>query len=182
MKPEPKSNSGTFLGPFGWVLLAAVIVLPGGFAYLAYDSHQATIKAAAAEKLERDRHDAEEAAIEKDRHDAEEAVRTKALANQEIEEEAVDQLAAAEAAEEAAAAHRKAITENLRVIASAAQQYMLEHGVMYVSEEQLEEANYIKPPATVTGETYTELQIDSTTTQISVQEEDGRSTLVTFNL
>jgi hypothetical protein len=182
MKPEPKSNSGTFLGPFGWVLLAAVIVLPGGFAYLAYDSHQATIKAAAAEKLERERYDAEEAAIEKDRHDAKEAVRIKALADQEIEEEAVAQLAAAEAADEAAVAHRKAITDNLRMIASATQQYMLVHGVTHVSEQQLEEDNDIKPPATVTGETYSGIQIDSTTTQISVQEEDGSSTLVTYNL
>jgi hypothetical protein len=171
MKPEPKHNLGRFINPFGRILLMVAVLVLGIVAYMAYESHQAT---KAAEKK-----------IERDRHDAEEAARTKALADQKLQEENAAKLAAARAAYEAVAGHRRRILNNLRMISSAAQQYMLEQGVSQVSEEQLEgtaTSDYIRPIATVTGETYSNLQISSTTTQISVKDEDVDSAVITFNL
>jgi type IV pilus assembly protein PilA len=84
-----------------------------------------------------------------------------------------------------ASARQKAITNNLRQIGSAAQQYMLEQGVSQVNESQLEgtaTTNYIRPIATVIGEKYAGLTISTDTTQISVTEKDGNNTIVTFNL
>jgi len=82
-----------------------------------------------------------------------------------------------------ASARGKAITNNLRQIASAAQQYMLEQGVSSVAETLLEgttTSNYIRPIALVSGETYSGLSLNSTVTQLSTSETDG--TVVTFNM
>jgi type IV pilus assembly protein PilA len=84
-----------------------------------------------------------------------------------------------------ASARQKAITNNLRQIGSAAQQYMLEQGVSQVNESRLEGTTttaYIRPIKTVIGETYSGLTINTNTTQISVIENDGDSTRITFNL
>jgi type IV pilus assembly protein PilA len=81
------------------------------------------------------------------------------------------------------AARKKAITNNLRVIASAAQQYMLEQGASQAGDTQLEGTssfNYVRPIAKVNAEIYSGLVIGSTTTQISTVEGDG--TVVTFNM
>ena len=78
----------------------------------------------------------------------------------------------------------KAVVNNLRQVASGAQQYMLEQGVSQVDETQLEGTssfNYVRPIAPVNGETYSGLTgISGTTTQISTSEGDG--TVVTFNM
>ena len=82
-----------------------------------------------------------------------------------------------------ASALQRAITNNLRQIASAAEQYMLEQGVSSVAESSLvgtASTSYIRPVAIVNGETYSGLTINATTTQISTSESD--STVVTFNL
>jgi type IV pilus assembly protein PilA len=84
-----------------------------------------------------------------------------------------------------ASARAKAITNNLRQIGAAAQQYMLEQGVSQVNENQLEGTDtnsYIRPIQTVIGEVYSGLSLNTNTTQISVSENDGNSTTVTFNL
>jgi type IV pilus assembly protein PilA len=84
-----------------------------------------------------------------------------------------------------ASARAKAITNNLRQIGAAAQQYMLEQGVSQVNEPILEGTStnaYIRPIQTVIGEAYSSLSINTNTTQISVSENDGNSTGVTFNL
>jgi prepilin-type N-terminal cleavage/methylation domain-containing protein len=80
-------------------------------------------------------------------------------------------------------ARRKTITNNLRIIAAAAQQYMLEQGASQASDTQLEGTssfNYVRPISKVNAETYSGLVIGSTTTQISTVEGDG--TVVTFNM
>jgi type IV pilus assembly protein PilA len=82
-----------------------------------------------------------------------------------------------------ATARAKAITNNLRQIAGAAQQYLLEQGVSVVAETMLEgttSSDYIRPIVQVNGETYSGLTINSTTTQISTSENDAN--VVTFNL
>jgi type IV pilus assembly protein PilA len=81
------------------------------------------------------------------------------------------------------AARRKTITNNLRIIGSAAQQYLLEQGAALVNESQLEgpnSYNYFRPIPKVNAETYSGLVITSTTTQLSTTEGDG--TVVTFNM
>ena len=80
-------------------------------------------------------------------------------------------------------ARKKTITNNLRIIGSAAQQYMLEQGASQVSETQLEGTssfNYYRPVSKVNAEIYSSLVVSSTTTQISTVEGDG--TVVTFNM
>ena len=77
----------------------------------------------------------------------------------------------------------KTIVNNLRQISSGAQQYMLEQAVSQVAESQLEgtsSQNYIRPITQVNGETYSGLNISSTTTQLTTSEND--STIVTFNM
>jgi type IV pilus assembly protein PilA len=84
-----------------------------------------------------------------------------------------------------ASARQKAITNNLRQISSAAQQYMLEQGVSQVGETQLAGTTtsaFIRPIPTVIGEAYSGLTINTNTTQISVLENDGDATRITFNL
>jgi type IV pilus assembly protein PilA len=78
---------------------------------------------------------------------------------------------------------KKTIANNLRIIGSAAQQYLLEQGASQVSETQLEGTssfNYFRPVSKVNAETYNGLTMGSTTTQISTVESDG--TVVTFNM
>jgi type IV pilus assembly protein PilA len=80
-------------------------------------------------------------------------------------------------------ARKKAITNNLRIIGSAAQQYMLEQGASQVGDTQMEGTssfNYYRPISKVNAETYNGLVVGSTTTQLSTVESDG--TVVTFNL
>ena len=82
-----------------------------------------------------------------------------------------------------ASSRAKAITNNLRQIAGAGQQYLLENGVSQVSESQLvgtDTTYYLRPISIVSGETYTNINIASTTTQITVSEID--TTVVTYNL
>jgi type IV pilus assembly protein PilA len=78
----------------------------------------------------------------------------------------------------------KAIVNNLRQVASGAQQYMLEQGASQVAETQLEGTdsfNYVRPISQVNGETYSGFTaITGTTSQLSTSEND--STVVTFNL
>jgi type IV pilus assembly protein PilA len=84
-----------------------------------------------------------------------------------------------------AASRAKAVTNNLRQVAAAAQQYMLENGVSQVSETQLagtDTTYYLRPVTPVIGEIYTTLTLDNTVTQISVSENDGNATVVTYNL
>jgi type IV pilus assembly protein PilA len=84
-----------------------------------------------------------------------------------------------------AASRAKAVTNNLRQISAAAQQYMLENGVSQVSETQLagtDTTYYLRPVTPVIGEIYTTMTLDNTVTQISVSENDGNGTVVTYNL
>ena len=63
----------------------------------------------------------------------------------------------------------KAITNNLRQINYAAQQYMLENGVAQVGETQLVGTTtdfYLHQISTVAGENYSSLIVYNTTTQI----------------
>ena len=80
-------------------------------------------------------------------------------------------------------ARRKTITNNLRIVASAAQQYMLEQGASQVGETQMEGTssfNFYRPISKVIAETFSGVVFGSTTTQISTVEGDG--TVVTFNM
>jgi type IV pilus assembly protein PilA len=81
------------------------------------------------------------------------------------------------------ASRQKAVTNNLRQVAAAAQEYLLEQGASQVDETQLEgtgSSNYIRPIARVNGETYSGLAVTGATTQISTSQSDG--TVVTFNM
>jgi type IV pilus assembly protein PilA len=81
------------------------------------------------------------------------------------------------------ASRQKAITNNLRQVSAAAQQYLLEQGASQVDESQLEgtsSSNYIRPIAIVNGESYSGLTMGGVTTQISTSQADG--TVVTFNM
>jgi type IV pilus assembly protein PilA len=69
------------------------------------------------------------------------------------------------------AARQKAITNNLRQIAAAAQQYILEQGVVSVACSDLvgtTTAAYMRDIATVAREDYSTLVINGTDTQISI--------------
>jgi type IV pilus assembly protein PilA len=85
-----------------------------------------------------------------------------------------------------AAARQKSVTNNLRQIAAAAQQYMLENGVSQVNETQLagtDTTYYLRPITPVIGEDYTAMPIiTNTVTQITISENDGNATVVTYNL
>ena len=80
-------------------------------------------------------------------------------------------------------ARMKAITNNLRQIAAAGQQYMLEKGLTSVPEANLVGAStdyYLRPISVVNGEDYSTLTITNTTTQISVKDLDND--VITYNL
>jgi type IV pilus assembly protein PilA len=77
----------------------------------------------------------------------------------------------------------KAVTNNLRQLASAGQQYMLDKGVTQASYADLVGTatdNYIRSIAPVSGEDYSGITIAQTTTQISLSNA-GFGT-VTYNL
>ncbi|NBD37538.1 MAG: hypothetical protein GVY10_03100 [Verrucomicrobia bacterium] len=75
----------------------------------------------------------------------------------------------------------KAVTNNLRQLAAAAQQYMLETGESSVTTEQLVgEAKYISTLPSVAGESYEGMIITSETTQLSVTLPDGRTVTYSF--
>ncbi len=77
----------------------------------------------------------------------------------------------------------KTITNNLRQVASAGQQYMLENGLTQVAETALvgtDTTYYLRPIAQVNGEDYTTLTLTNTTTQISISDNDKDT--ITYNL
>jgi type IV pilus assembly protein PilA len=77
----------------------------------------------------------------------------------------------------------KAITNNLRQLASAGQQYMLDKGVTQAGYRDLVgngTDKYIRSISPVAGENYQDMTIYQTTTQISTRTADG--TVVTYNL
>lgn len=76
----------------------------------------------------------------------------------------------------------KTITNNLRQLYSAAQQYFLETGETTVGYSALvgtTDSNYIKNIATAAGEDYTALTIDSTDTDVTVKKADGNDVTYT---
>lgn len=80
------------------------------------------------------------------------------------------------------ATREKAITNNLRQIAAAAQQYLLEHGVNAVAYSDIVGTNtdrYITEITTVAQEDYTTLVINNTDTQVSIT---SPVITVTYNL
>jgi type IV pilus assembly protein PilA len=65
----------------------------------------------------------------------------------------------------------KAITNNLRQFASAAQQYMLDHGVATVDYTSIVgDTKHISTITPVRGESYTGLSITTTTTELSISD------------
>jgi competence protein ComGC len=77
----------------------------------------------------------------------------------------------------------KAITNNLRIIASAAQTYMLDKGVTSASYQDIVGPGadkYIRAITPVMGEDYTGIVVRQNSTQISVTTPDGQ--VITFNL
>lgn len=72
-----------------------------------------------------------------------------------------------------AESQKKAITNNLRIIASAAQQYMLETGSTEVSYAALIEAGYFDAFDSVAGEAYETILISAESTEVEVVLEDG---------
>ena len=104
-----------------------------------------------------------------------------------MEKQAADQAAAEQQAAEAQQAEMqrqgKAIELNLRQLASAGQQYMLDKGVTEASYQDLVGTatdNYIRSIAPVAGENYESMTIYQTTTQVSITTPDGR--VVQYNL
>ena len=78
---------------------------------------------------------------------------------------------------------QKAVTNNLRQIAAAGQQYMLDKGVTQAAYTDLVGTgtdNYLHNVSPVSAEDYTALIVAQTTTQLSITS-DGFGT-VTFNL
>jgi len=77
----------------------------------------------------------------------------------------------------------KAMTNNLRILSSAAQQYMLEKRVTTASYYDLVGTgtdNYIRSINPVMGEDYTGIMVNQTDTQVNIVAPDG--TYVEFNL
>jgi hypothetical protein len=69
----------------------------------------------------------------------------------------------------------KAVTNNLRQFASAAQQYMLEEGVSEVTYDDIVgPGKYIPTLSSVTGEDYEDLVVTSDSTELSIVLPDGR--------
>src|SRR5438046_9955690 len=80
------------------------------------------------------------------------------------------------------ASRQKAITNNLRQVSAAAQQYMLENGVSQVVYTDIVDTGtqlYIKNINTVAGEDYTSLTLHNTDTQVSIS---SSVITVTYNL
>jgi type IV pilus assembly protein PilA len=79
-----------------------------------------------------------------------------------------------------ATSQNKAITNNLRQYASAAQQYMLELGATQAAYGDLVgDGLYISTLETVAGEDYTGLTVNINDTQVTAQKSDG--TTITYN-
>ncbi len=77
----------------------------------------------------------------------------------------------------------KAITNNLRQLSTAAQQYMLDKGVTAAGYYDLvgtDTDNYIRNVSPVMGEDYTSIYITQQDTQIMIVTPDG--TMVTYNM
>jgi hypothetical protein len=77
----------------------------------------------------------------------------------------------------------KSITNNLRQFASAAQQYMLDHGATQAGYDDLVGTgteNYLRMIEPVDSEDYHDLVVHQTDTQLSVQTPDG--TVVPYNM
>lgn len=80
-----------------------------------------------------------------------------------------------------ATSQNKAVTNNLRQLAGAAQQYMLETGSATAPYAQLVGSGlYVTSLETVAGETYSTVSIDVNTTQISATKSDGTVVTYTF--
>jgi type IV pilus assembly protein PilA len=65
----------------------------------------------------------------------------------------------------------KTVTNNLRQVCSAAQQYMLDKGVVSCGESDLvgtNTDNYIRSISPVAGEDYTTILVQQTTSQVSI--------------
>lgn len=80
-------------------------------------------------------------------------------------------------------ARNKSITNNLRQIAAAAQQYILENGVISVNETQLagtDTTYYLRPVETVNGEDYSTINVNNTSTQIEISDKDADT--ITYNI
>jgi type IV pilus assembly protein PilA len=76
------------------------------------------------------------------------------------------------------------VSNNLRQIAAAAVQYMMEQGVSIVNETQLmgtSTTSYLHPIQTIVGEDYTGIVINNATSQIEVNEGDGTLISITYN-
>jgi type IV pilus assembly protein PilA len=79
-----------------------------------------------------------------------------------------------------ATSQNKAIANNLRQFAGAAQQYILESGSPTAPYAQLVGSGmYIASLETIAGESYSSISVDVNTTQISATKSDG--TVVTYN-
>jgi len=77
----------------------------------------------------------------------------------------------------------KAVTNNLRQVASAAQQYMLDKGVTVVTASQLigtATDDYLRTISPIGQENYATITVDQTTSQISAT--DAAFGTVTYNL
>ena len=80
-----------------------------------------------------------------------------------------------------ATSQNKAVTNNLRQLAGAAQQYILESGSPTAPYAQLiGSGKYIASVETIAGESYTSISIDVNTTQISATKSDGTVINYTF--
>jgi hypothetical protein len=82
-----------------------------------------------------------------------------------------------------AQSQRKAITNNLRILATAAQQYMLDKGVTSAGYYDLVGTgtdNYVRGITPVIGEDYTGIYLHADDTQVTLVAPDG--TTVTYNM
>lgn len=73
----------------------------------------------------------------------------------------------------------KAITNNLRMVASAGQQYILEEGAVKVTYKQLE-GEYFAPLESVAGEDYTGLVVSEEGGELEVTTKDGNTITYTY--
>ena len=95
----------------------------------------------------------------------------------------MDTVKAREEQDLAEAAQAKAMTNNLRQLAAASQQYMLDKGVTQASYNDVvgtSTDSYIRSITPVAGENYQDMTINQSTTQITISTPDGRT--VTYNL
>ncbi len=111
------------------------------------------------------------------------APNSSALAIAAEKQAAMDTVKAREEQDLAEAAQAKAMTNNLRQLAAASQQYMLDKGVTQASYNDVvgtSTDSYIRSITPVAGENYQDMTINQSTTQITISTPDGRT--VTYNL